>query len=281
MSTSESPYRFESTEGYSVVSLQPELNDAQWSDFERIGSEILEKLDSMQTPAFLIDLSSLSYMGSAMVALIVRVWKSIRERNGRMVVVNQHDMVFEVMKLAGLHTVWTIVGTRDEAVQALGVRAKTGGGEQGIALTALGLVAILGAAVGLYLLMSPTEIVQSKIALVIVFVAGIAGVIAGMVSVMKESGWQQKFGMFVIAASVLIGVTGILNLPDGLGAPPKQRKAIIPVTQAPNGKPQTQQNTKDKDAEKENGKEAKDTEGKSAESGKTDGAPVRGPHRNP
>ena len=216
MSTSESPYRFESSEGYSVISLQPELNDAQWADFERIGTEILEKLNTMQTPAFLIDLSSLSYMGSAMVALIVRVWKSIKERNGRMVVVNQHDMVYEVMKLAGLHTVWTIVETRDEAIRALGVRTKTGGGgdQQGIALTALGLVAILGAAVGLYLLMSPTEIVQGKIALVIVFVAGIAGVIAGMVSVMKESGWQQKFGMFVIVASVLIGVTGILNFPD-------------------------------------------------------------------
>lgn len=278
MSTSESPYRFESAEGYSVVSLQPELNDAQWSDFEKIGTEILEKLNSMQTPAFLIDLSSLSYMGSAMVALIVRVWKSIRERNGRMVVVNQHEMVFEVMKLAGLHNVWTIVGTRDEAVRALGMRAKADGGEQGIALAVLGVVAILGAAAGLFLLMSPTEIVQDKIALVIVFVAGIAGVIAGMVSVMKESGWRQKFGMFVIAASVIIGITGILNLPAGLGSLPPPQKSKAPVQKAQNVKPQTQQNTEDKDAEEKDGKDAK---GEGAENGEKDGEPIGGPRRKP
>lgn len=130
MTSSGTPYRFEKADGYAVVSLEPELNNAQWSEIEKIGTDLLNQLSSVKSRAMIVDLSSLNYMGSAMVALIVRLWKSVKEDDGRMAVVNRDPNVFEVLKLAGLHKVWTIVDTKEQGIKALGKRAPSpdGGG---------------------------------------------------------------------------------------------------------------------------------------------------------
>jgi anti-anti-sigma factor len=142
------PYRFEKADGYAVISLQPELNNAQWADIEKIGTDLLNQLNTVRSRAMIVDLSSLNYMGSAMVALVVRLWKSVKEDNGRMVVVNRDPNVFEVLKLAGLHKVWTVVETREQSVKALGKRpaAAAGGGSR----TALvvGIIALLAVVAG-------------------------------------------------------------------------------------------------------------------------------------
>ncbi len=149
MTSTGTPYRFESSAGYSIISLQPELNDAQWSEIEKIGTDILGQLGSIKSPAFIVDLSSLTYMGSAMVALIVRLWKSVKEGDGNMVVVNKEQMVFEVLKLAGLHNVWSIVETREQAVAELGMGSVfRGGGGTGKVMKLVGIVVVLAAVGG-------------------------------------------------------------------------------------------------------------------------------------
>ncbi len=123
MSVGETYYRFETVNGCLTITLLPELNDKQWADIERVGTEIVDRISAAPSPKVLVDLTSLSYMGSAMVALIVRLYKTVNSRGGKMVVVNQHELVFEVLKLAGLTKLWTIVGTRAEAFSSMGVKA--------------------------------------------------------------------------------------------------------------------------------------------------------------
>lgn len=148
MPSSGTPYRFEKAGGYSVISLEPELNDAQWSEIEQIGSSLLDQLQSVSPRAFIVDLSALNYMGSAMVALIVRLWKSARERDGRMVVVNKNPMVLEVLRLAGLSKVWEIETNREDAVKALGMRASLGGGGSNKLVMILGAIVLLAVVAG-------------------------------------------------------------------------------------------------------------------------------------
>jgi len=141
VTSSGTPYRFEKADGYAVISLEPELNNAQWSDIERIGTDLLDQLNAIRSRAMIVDLSALNYMGSAMVALIVRLWKSIKDDDGRMVVVNRDPNVFEVLQLAGLHKVWTVVETREQSVKALGKRpAAIGGGGNRMMLVAVAVI---------------------------------------------------------------------------------------------------------------------------------------------
>jgi hypothetical protein len=62
-----------------------------------------------------------------MVALIVRIWKVVQARGGRMVVVCSNPVVLEVIRLAGLDKVWTIAPEISAGHKKLGVRG-TGGG---------------------------------------------------------------------------------------------------------------------------------------------------------
>ncbi len=222
MTSSETPYRFETAEGYSIISLHPELNDSQWADFEKVGNEVIEQLNTMNPPAFVVDLSSLSYMGSAMVALIVRLWKAVSGRNGRMVVVNQHEMVFEVLKLAGLHKVWTIVETREEGLKQLGMKARpagslSGGGAAGgssTGMVVLGIIGVVGAVGGLGLLLSG-EIVEPKVALAISIGSAALGLIMGTVIAARDVGTRQMLGIGVVVASVVAVLAGVLLMPAG------------------------------------------------------------------
>src|SRR3954470_24258916 len=92
------PFRFFVTQGLATLVLTPQLSEIDWGEVELVGAEILQQLGQVQPPPnVLIDLSSLDYMGSSQVALIVRVWKSISSHNRKLVVQVTHPVVLEVL----------------------------------------------------------------------------------------------------------------------------------------------------------------------------------------
>ncbi len=112
-------YDVETGRGYSVITFQACLSDCKWGDIERVGTELKALLSGAADPFCLLDLSRLDFMGSSVVALLVRVWKTIQERQGGMVVVNPNTMTKEVLEIAGLSKVWTICNSRPEAEKEL------------------------------------------------------------------------------------------------------------------------------------------------------------------
>ena len=70
----------------------------------------------------------MNYMGSAIVALIVRVWKVVQAKGGKMVVLCPNPAVLEVIQLAGLDKVWTIASEPEAASKKLGLRTNHSGG---------------------------------------------------------------------------------------------------------------------------------------------------------
>lgn len=232
MASPEPPYRFEDAEGCSVVVLLPGLNESQWADIEKVGTDLIERLNSVPSPTFLVDLTPLDYMGSATVALIVRLWKSVKERDGRMVIVNQHELVFEVLKLAGLHQIWTIADSREQAMRELGVSptagkgivtAPSGGGavETGIGLPAVGILAVAAAVAGMIL--TNTETLPAKIGMAIEFGCAAVGLVLGTMSWAQGAGLRKNLGMGVMLGSLLVVVAGIVLMPGGEdGGGPRQ-----------------------------------------------------------
>jgi stage II sporulation protein AA (anti-sigma F factor antagonist) len=223
VSVGETYYRFESVNGCLTITLLPELNDKQWADIERVGTEIVDRISASPSPKVLVDLTSLSYMGSAMVALIVRLYKTVNSRGGKMVVVNTHELVFEVLKLAGLTKLWTIVGTRAEAFSSMGVKATaapsgTGGLQTGgMGLVAAGVIGTVGTLVGLALQFSSSPMVPPKIALLIEVAFAFLGLGAGMF-LLNQAGNRRNLGIAFLAICVLAVLGGIVAAPQEAAA---------------------------------------------------------------
>lgn len=123
MTAPDAPFRFTQEENVSILVLQQELNNVQWGEIDSIGTQVLNALADRTHPNVIVDLSQLNYMGSAMVALIVRVWKATMARKGKLAVVCPHDGVREVLKLASLDKHWAITNTQAEARKAVGAGA--------------------------------------------------------------------------------------------------------------------------------------------------------------
>lgn len=212
--SAELPYRFETQGRTAVVSLLPGLDEVPWSDIEQIGSEIVEQLDAVKRPSLLVDLSALNYIGSAMVALLVRLWKSSNGRDGEMVVVNSDERVFEVLKISGLTSVWTIVDTRDAAEAELGWgarRGKSSGGAGGVLSSVLSLLLAIVGAAGLCLMFNPQESVPANASLSAACGGAVLALICGAVAAVRGTGLGRLLGLIAALSGLAIGVAVALK----------------------------------------------------------------------
>jgi anti-anti-sigma factor len=67
----------------------------------------------------IMDLGALDYFGSIMLELMVVLWKRVSAKRGRMVICNVSRVGNEILHTAKFHTIWPIVGTREEAIALL------------------------------------------------------------------------------------------------------------------------------------------------------------------
>lgn len=111
-------------DGYCVVRFLEEIGKAGVSDFNAASSQLMKDISQIKTPAFLVDLTALNYMGSSLVACVVRIWKSVQAQHGTMVVVVSSDGIFDVLKATGLTKIWTIVDSLEAGVHTLGFSPK-------------------------------------------------------------------------------------------------------------------------------------------------------------
>lgn len=201
------PYEYDTTKGYVVVAFNPALGDCRWGDIERVGTEIKERLVALERPTFLVDLTRLEYIGSSTVALIVKLWKATKEKEGDMVVVNSSPMIGEVLEIAGLNSVWKIVDSHKEAEQILGVKTFTPSSPMSIFfLAVLGWVAAAGT---LFFIVAPRkQLLQLDLqtAKILAFTCGGVAIIAGLVAIIRDRGvWRLLGALLVfIAAGVTI-----------------------------------------------------------------------------
>lgn len=161
MTDPDAPFRFTQEGNVSVLVLLPELNKVQWGEIDSIGNRVLNSLESKTSPSMIVDLSQLNYMGSAMVALIVRVWKATVAKKGKLSVICPHAEVREVLQVASLDKHWAIVDTLEEARTSLGVSwnggssLPAGSSQSGpwktIALVSLGVLLVTGIALAVTL----------------------------------------------------------------------------------------------------------------------------------
>ncbi|VAX36166.1 hypothetical protein MNBD_PLANCTO02-199 [hydrothermal vent metagenome] len=222
--------QLENLGGCSIVTLSPQANDLEWSEFDAMGNSLVSTLDGKSAPNVLVDLTKLDYIGSALVALVVRIWKKVESQQGNMVVANSHELVYEVLNLAGLTKVWMIVETREEGMKHLG--AKSGGAAGSVGFVMLGLIFVIGALAGLGILISDSTILDEKIAMIITFVFATLGIITGTLTFAKSASTKRWVGAGIVMVSLAVAVAGVIKFPViQIVAPPQKQQEENKVKQ--------------------------------------------------
>lgn len=208
MSESKQAFWCHHRDGYSVIAFPTELATAHMADVREAGVRVVEQLSTVKDPACLVDLTALEYMGSSLVASIVRIWKAVREKNGRMVVVASNDKIVDVLRATGLTKVWVVVSTFEAGVHALGFsqEAKVEQRERRL-LAWVGPVGLVGGAVAVAIRMIPQlSAVVHPVNWLVYTMIGLAGVASG-ISTFREAGWRRILSILVFLFSLpLLGL---------------------------------------------------------------------------
>lgn len=210
MSTSRE-YIYESGNRFSVITFEPCLSHSKWSDIDRVGTELKAKLAEQTKPFCLLDLSKLEFMGSSVVALLVRVWKTIQQQQGEMIVVNPNRVTKEVLDIAGLSKVWTICDSRAEGELAL---AKTlppvESGSTDIVVSILSWVAV-GMALMILAARQPL-LIDARTASIAALVACVVSIFAGSLASLRDKGNWRILSLLAVLVSVCIGAAVIAGV---------------------------------------------------------------------
>lgn len=199
------PYAIEQIRTYCRVEVKPELTDMPWDRLEEATHSLIQVLQSARRSHLLVDLSHLRTIGSGAVASLVRIWKSLARRSRRFVVVSPHDRVRQELESAGLHKLWTIVATGEEAAYELGVSRRAELEERELRILALGALpcSLLALLAMVMMFRDSQEAIQVNAQLAALLLGAVSLTI-GIVSVLKDSGFRRTLSAFAIAISLLV-----------------------------------------------------------------------------
>lgn len=106
--------------GITIVELDARYDSLDDEALGRVSQILLDVASGSQGVVLLLDFSQTQFIGSTFIGLLVRVWKRIRERDGRMGVCCLTPFCRETLIIARLYdTLWTPYSTREEAISAM------------------------------------------------------------------------------------------------------------------------------------------------------------------
>jgi anti-anti-sigma factor len=94
--------------------LLPETLDS--SEFERLNESLLSLLSEQPGGAWVLDLSELSYVGSAVLGLFVNLRQRVKQSNGRLVLCGLSDRLLQIFRTCSLERLFVIRRSQDEAI---------------------------------------------------------------------------------------------------------------------------------------------------------------------
>jgi anti-anti-sigma factor len=204
VTTTDAPYETALHKSHVAITIRPNLSDADWSEIKRAGDDILSQIHAHTPKRILVDLTPLDYMGSSLVALVVRCWKEARPHVQQFVVVSDSEVVREVLNLSGLAKMWDVVETREEAMDALGDAERDASRHW---ITALGAIALLicVAGVGLWYASPP----QRPLATWLIYGGAISGAVLGVTLITRAN--RRYLGLTLVLVCAGAGLFRLLQ----------------------------------------------------------------------
>jgi anti-anti-sigma factor len=87
-------------------------------EFDRLNEAILSLVHGEPEGQWVLDLSRLSYMGSAALGLMVNLRQQIKQSGGRLVLCGLSPQLLQIFKTCCMERLFKIVKTREDAVAA-------------------------------------------------------------------------------------------------------------------------------------------------------------------
>ena len=113
---------FDATVEGDVLIVTPLVNLSDFL-FEGLLAETKHLLGKLEDPAVthvVVDLRNTVYFGSDFIAILLKLWKIIRTRDGRMALCNLSAHEKEILRICELDRLWPISSGLDEARGAVG-----------------------------------------------------------------------------------------------------------------------------------------------------------------
>lgn len=101
-----------------VIELGPQYDALDAPTVQQAKETMLHQAAVADPPRLVLDLSQTDYIGSTFVEILIRTWKRIQQRNGRMVLCGLTPFCDEVLRVMRLDTLWDIYPDRASAVAA-------------------------------------------------------------------------------------------------------------------------------------------------------------------
>jgi anti-sigma B factor antagonist len=96
-----------------------ELGSLNESEIVHETDELLQLINTSLPTNLVIDLLRADYLGTVMLGAVVKLWKRIAQCGGNLVLCNVSENVLQVLRLTKLDTIWTICGSRDQALRTI------------------------------------------------------------------------------------------------------------------------------------------------------------------
>jgi anti-sigma B factor antagonist len=112
-------FRTQVLQSVNVIELTlPEMIDAM--EFDRLNESLLAILNGKAKEPWLLDLSSVNYLGSATLGLIVNIRQQVKAAGGKLVLCGMSPRLKEIFHACSMERLFTITKNRTEAIKSLG-----------------------------------------------------------------------------------------------------------------------------------------------------------------
>lgn len=102
-----------------IVTPQTDLRELDYPAIAAGASGILDLLGNGTVKNVVLDFHKTDYYGSTALGFFVKLWKRVRDCNGRMVFCGVSDNEREILKVTRLDGLWPICSSREEAINAV------------------------------------------------------------------------------------------------------------------------------------------------------------------
>lgn len=92
------------------------LDEAKLDQFSKL---LLSTVDRAKPPVVLLDLAQADFIGSTFLGILVRAWKRLRDRQGRLALCHVNEVCGDVLHASKLDTIWEVFPTREDAIREL------------------------------------------------------------------------------------------------------------------------------------------------------------------
>ena len=112
---------FEIEQGDDTIIVVPtvDLQELEYQGIEEGATKILVLLNGIGIKNVVLDFHKTDYYGSTALGFFLKLWKRVRNRDGRMAFCNVSDHEKEILRITKLDHLWPICSSRVEALEAV------------------------------------------------------------------------------------------------------------------------------------------------------------------